>query len=61
MHTASFKSFFRGFTTRTQRERDEAFLAQSTDLPDLEYRQQEQHRRHLDQRPLLSEAGRRSN
>jgi hypothetical protein len=57
MFIALFKNLFTTLGPQTQRDRDEAYLAESTDLLDLEHRQQELDRRHLDQRPLLWHSG----
>lgn len=61
MFIALFKNLFSTLGPQTQQNRDEAYLAQSTDLLDLEHRQQELDRRHLDERPLLWHSGPRMN
>jgi hypothetical protein len=61
MPTGTFKTFFKGFVRRTQRGREETYLAQASDLLDLEHRQQELDRRNVDQRPLIWQAGPRVN
>jgi hypothetical protein len=55
MPTGTFKVFFKGFVRRSQSQRDEAYLARSADLVDLEHRQQALARHQLDQRPLASQ------